>query len=179
MISVVIIGSGNVAKHLIHAFSKIDNINLKQVYARKLGDESLMKSNIPITNDLSLLVDADITIIAVSDDAIADISCDIDGPVASTIRSSTIADPFYGYDPQTQSETTFDDKNAITVMAVDNLPCELPKDASEDFGNEMLSKIIPSLLISDDEQIIANATICKAGDLTPNFEYLRNYVNGN
>ena len=77
MISVVIIGSGNVAKHLIHAFSKIDNINLKQVYARKLGDESLMKSNIPITNDLSLLVDADITIIAVSDDAIADISCDI------------------------------------------------------------------------------------------------------
>ena len=77
MISVVIIGSGNVAKHLIHAFSKIDNINLKQVYARKLGDEALMKSNIPITNDLSLLVDADITIIAVSDDAIADISCDI------------------------------------------------------------------------------------------------------
>jgi len=77
MISVVIIGSGNVAKHLIHAFSKIDNINLKQVYARKLGDESLMKSNIPITNDLSFLVDADITIIAVSDDAIADISCDI------------------------------------------------------------------------------------------------------
>ena len=63
MISVVIIGSGNVAKHLIHAFSKIDNINLKQVYARKLGDEALMKSNIPITNDLSLLVDADITII--------------------------------------------------------------------------------------------------------------------
>ena len=64
-------------------------------------------------------------------------------------------------------------------MAVDNLPCELPKDASENFGNEMLAKIIPSLLISDDEQIIANATICKAGDLTPNFEYLRNYVNGN
>ena len=77
MISVVIIGSGNVAKHLIHAFSKIDNINLKQVYARKLGDEALMKSNIPITNDLSLLVDADITIIAVSDDAIAAISCNI------------------------------------------------------------------------------------------------------
>ena len=64
-------------------------------------------------------------------------------------------------------------------MAVDNLPCELPKDASEDFGNEMLAKIIPSLLISDDEHIIANATICKAGDLTQNFEYLRNYVNGN
>ena len=77
MISVVIIGSGNVAKHLIHAFSKIDNINLKQVYARKLGDEALMKSNIPITNDLSLLVDADITIIAVSDDAVAAISCNI------------------------------------------------------------------------------------------------------
>ena len=64
-------------------------------------------------------------------------------------------------------------------MAVDNLPCELPKDASEDFGNEMMYKILPSLIISDDEQIITNATICKAGDLTQNFEYLRNYVNGN
>jgi hypothetical protein len=64
-------------------------------------------------------------------------------------------------------------------MAVNNLPCELPKDASEDFGNEMLEKILPSLINGDNQQIIANATICKDGDLTPNFEYLRDYVNGN
>ena len=110
---------------------------------------------------------------------VADVSCDINGPVASTIKPSTIANPIYGYDKQSEQEIDFRNEGAIAVMAVDNLPCELPKDASEDFGNEMLAKIIPSLLISDDEQIIANATICKVGDLTPNFEYLRNYVNGN
>ena len=110
---------------------------------------------------------------------VADISCDIDGPVASTIQPSTIADPIYGYNPQTESEDDFAKSDVIAVMAVDNLPCELPKDASEDFGNEMLEKILPSLIMSDDEQIIENATICKNGDLTPNFEYLRNYVNGN
>ncbi|MBP92654.1 MAG: alanine dehydrogenase, partial [Flavobacteriaceae bacterium] len=57
---------------------------------------------------------------------VADISCDVDGPVASTLRASTIADPFYGYDAQTEREVAFNAKNAITVMAVDNLPCELP-----------------------------------------------------
>jgi alanine dehydrogenase len=110
---------------------------------------------------------------------VADVSCDINGPVACTIRPSTIANPIYGYDKQTEQEVDFRNEAAIAVMSVDNLPCELPKDASEDFGNEMLNKIIPYLISNDDEQIIANATICKAGDLTPNFEYLRNYVNGN
>jgi len=110
---------------------------------------------------------------------VADVSCDINGPVACTIKPSTISNPIYGYDKQTEQEVDFRNEDAIAVMAVDNLPCELPKDASEDFGNEMMYKILPSLIVSDDEQIIANATICKAGDLTPNFEYLRNYVNGN
>jgi alanine dehydrogenase len=110
---------------------------------------------------------------------VADVSCDIDGPVACTVRPSTIANPIYGYDKKTEQEVDFNNEDAIAVMAVDNLPGELPKDASDDFGNELLEKILPSLIISDDEQIIANATICKDGDLTPNFEYLRNYVNGN
>jgi saccharopine dehydrogenase (NAD+, L-lysine-forming) len=110
---------------------------------------------------------------------VADVSCDINGPVACTIKPSTIVDPIYGYDKQTGQEVDFSNEDAIAVMAVDNLPCELPKDASEDFGNELLEKILPSLIISDDDQIIENATICKNGDLTPNFEYLRNYVNGN
>ena len=109
---------------------------------------------------------------------VADVSCDINGPIACTIKPSTISNPIYGYDKQTEQEVDFEIEDAIAVMAVDNLPCELPKDASEDFGNEMLDKIIPSLIISDDEQIIANATMCKAGYLTPNFEYLSNYANG-
>ena len=109
---------------------------------------------------------------------VADISCDIDGPVASTIRPSTLNNPIYGYNPETEAEDNFIKNGVVAVMAVDNLPCELPKDASEYFGNEMLEKIFPILINGDNEQIIANATICKNGDLTPNFEYLRDYVNG-
>ena len=108
---------------------------------------------------------------------ISDISCDIDGPVASTLRPSTIADPIYGYNPITESEVSFDDANGITVMAVDNLPCELPKDASADFGREFIDKILPHL-IDDKENVIARATICKDGKLTPPYKYLRDYVDG-
>jgi alanine dehydrogenase len=108
---------------------------------------------------------------------VADISCDINGPVACTIKPSTIANPIYGYNKYSEQEVDFRAEDSIAVMAVDNLPCELPKDASEDFSNEMVDKILPSLLNGDDDQIIFNATICKEGDLTPNFEYLRNYVN--
>lgn len=108
---------------------------------------------------------------------IGDISCDIDGPVASTLRPSTIADPIYGYDTANESETNFDNKNVITVMAVDNLPCELPKDASSDFGREFIDNILPHL-INDSENVIKRATICANGDLTPDHEFLRNYVDG-
>ena len=80
---------------------------------------------------------------------VADISCDIDGPVASTIRPSTIADPFYGYDPQTEKKLLLMQKDAITVMAVDNLPCELPKDASEGFGDTFLEHVIPAFFNND------------------------------
>lgn len=110
---------------------------------------------------------------------IADISCDIDGPVASTIRSSTIEDPVYGYNRFTESEDDYDIDDAITVMAVDNLPCELPKDSSEDFGTQMIKNVFPLLLIEDRDRIIDNATICNGGDLTLEFEYLRNYIQKN
>ena len=110
---------------------------------------------------------------------IADISCDIDGPVASTIRPSTIENPIYGYNPKTEQEDAFDKENVISVMAVDNLPCELPKDASEDFGNEMIKHILPALLGYDQDDLINRASICKNGDLNTPYEYLRAYVNGN
>ena len=110
---------------------------------------------------------------------IADISCDIDGPIASTIRPSTIDNPIYGYNPKTEKEDVFDKEGVITVMAVDNLPCELPKDASEDFGNQMIKDIFPVLLGNDKNDIINRATICKSGDLNTPFEYLRDYVDGN
>ena len=109
---------------------------------------------------------------------VADISCDIDGPVASTIRPSTIEDPIYGYDPITEKETDFRNENAIAVMAVDNLPCELPRDASRDFGNEIISSVIPEIMKGDPRGIIRNATITEAGKLTPTYSYLQDYVDG-
>ncbi|WP_028283669.1 NAD(P)-dependent oxidoreductase [Olleya marilimosa] len=109
---------------------------------------------------------------------IADISCDIDGPVASTIRPSTIADPFYGYNPKTEKEVAFDDKDAITVMAVDNLPCELPKDASEGFGEMFLKHVIPAFFNNDADGILKRAKITENGKLTKRFSYLQNYVDG-
>ena len=63
-------------------------------------------------------------------------------------------------------------------MAVDNLPGELPRDASVDFGNMLLRKVIPSLVDYDREGIIRRATILKEGQLTTDFKYLRNYLNG-
>ncbi len=109
---------------------------------------------------------------------IADISCDIDGPVASTIRPSTIANPFYGYNPQTESEVAFDAQGAITVMAVDNLPCELPKDASEGFGEMFAEHVIPAFYNGDVDGILERARMTKNGKLTPRYKYLEDFVKG-
>ncbi len=109
---------------------------------------------------------------------VADISCDIDGPVASTIRPSTISDPIYGYNPQTETEDDFRKEGVITVMAVDNLPCELPKDASTDFGREFIKYILPQLLNGDKNGVLERATIAQNGSLTSRYAYLTDYVKG-
>lgn len=110
---------------------------------------------------------------------VADISCDVDGPVASTLRASTIADPFYGYDAKTESEVAFNTKGAITVMAVDNLPCELPKDASEGFGDSFLEHVIPAFFNEDKDRVLERAQMTtKDGKLTARFSYLQDFVDG-
>ncbi|WP_211224634.1 NAD(P)-dependent oxidoreductase [Salinimicrobium xinjiangense] len=109
---------------------------------------------------------------------IADISCDIAGPVASTIRPSTIAEPFYGYEPQEKREVDFREKESILVMAVDNLPCELPKDASEGFGEMFLENVLPAFFNGDRNGILERARMTKNGKLTARFEYLSDYVKG-
>ena len=109
---------------------------------------------------------------------IVDISCDVDGPIASTIRTSSITDPIYGYNPVTESVDVFNKEEVISVVAIDNLPCELPKDASEDFGHEMIKHVLPCILGEDVDEVIARATICEKGKLTENYSYLQNYVNG-
>jgi alanine dehydrogenase len=110
---------------------------------------------------------------------VADISCDIDGPVACTIRPSKIADPIYGYDPISETEVDFTANGAIAVMAVDNLPCELPLDASEDFGNELMRHVLPALLKEDPDNMIARASETTTdGQLTEYYSYLQDYVDG-
>jgi alanine dehydrogenase len=108
--------------------------------------------------------------------AVADISCDIGGPVDSTLRASTIADPLYGYEKATGKECPVGTAGSITVMAVDNLPCELPRDSSKSFGRDLLSHVLPHLVGNDAEGMIARATIAKDGKLTEAYSYLADYA---
>ncbi|WP_405410308.1 NAD(P)-dependent oxidoreductase [Maribacter sp. Asnod1-A12] len=109
---------------------------------------------------------------------VADISCDIDGPVASTIKPSTIADPIYGYHPGSKSEIDFKNSDAIAVMAVDNLPCELPRDASEGFGEAFIKNVIPAFFNKDKDGVLERARMTKNGKLTERYAYLQDYVDG-
>lgn len=109
---------------------------------------------------------------------VADVSCDIDGPVASTIRPSTIAKPVYGYNPKTEKETDYKNKSAIAVMAVDNLPCELPRDASEGFGEAFLKNVIPAFFNDDKDGVLQRARMTQNGKLTERYAYLQDYVDG-
>lgn len=110
---------------------------------------------------------------------IADITCDIEGSIPSTKRASSIDDPVYDYNPQTgETETAFSSEKNLQVMAVDNLPCELPKDASIDFGNNLIGKVLPHLLGSDSDGVIRRATITENGKLTERFMYLSDYLSG-
>lgn len=108
---------------------------------------------------------------------VADITCDIEGSIPSTKQPSTIEDPVYDYDPtQDKLAPAFSDEGNISVMAVDNLPCELPRDASEDFGSQLIKNVIPHLLGDDDHGVIKGATITQDGSLTSKFAYLKNYA---
>ncbi len=107
---------------------------------------------------------------------IADISCDVNGSVESTTRTTSIADPFFGYNPMTENEGAAFHEGNITVMSVDNLPGEASRSASVDFGKTLIGKILPSLFEEDKEEIIQRATIVKNGKLTPQFAYLQNFA---
>ncbi len=108
---------------------------------------------------------------------IADITCDIDGSVPINTGSSTIAEPVYGINRKTLEQVApyQPDRDIIDVMAVDNLPNELPRDASQYFGLHFEKYILEELL-SEHSEIIERATICRDGKLTPRYEYLSDYA---
>jgi saccharopine dehydrogenase (NAD+, L-lysine forming) len=108
---------------------------------------------------------------------IADITCDVNGSVPTTIRSSSVSEPVYDLDPKSfEEKTAFSSLDNITVMAIDNLPCELPRDASVDFGNQLMKHVIPELMLEQSD-LLDRATIVKEGRLTSDFQYLDDYVN--
>lgn len=108
---------------------------------------------------------------------IADVTCDIEGSIPATKKPSTIVDPIYDYNPAADSvEPPLSNPDYVTVMAVDNLPCELPRSASEEFGRDLIDKIIPALVIADKDGVLKRASITKGGKLTENFLYLSDYA---
>lgn len=108
---------------------------------------------------------------------IADITCDIapEASIPCTLKASTITNPYFGYEPKESKLIEPFSENAIDVMAIDNLPNELPRDASEDFGNMLMSRVIPKILAGN-HPAITNATIVEKGVLTNAFEYLKSYA---
>lgn len=108
---------------------------------------------------------------------IADISCDIGHPIPTTLRSSTIAEPIYGFDRAQSCEGDYKNMENIAVMAVDNLPASLPKDASDGFGQMFLEHVIPAFFDGDKNGILKRAQITEKGKLTERFSYLQDFVN--
>lgn len=109
---------------------------------------------------------------------VADVSCDVNGPIACTLKASTIAEPLFGYLPSEHKEVDVFHPAAIVVMSVDNLPCELPKDASEGFGEMFMKHVVPAFFNDDQDGILQRAKITENGKLTERFKYLQEYVDG-
>ncbi|MFT6150155.1 MAG: alanine dehydrogenase [Saprospiraceae bacterium] len=110
---------------------------------------------------------------------IADVTCDI-APVASipsTLYATTIEKPVFGYNSETEAAEEPYQLNTIDMMTVDNLPNELPRDASNHFGEQFINSVLEELMDKENSDVMRNARITRNGDLTPKFEYLRDYLN--
>ena len=106
---------------------------------------------------------------------VADISCDINGAAPCTVRPSTIAEPYYDLSPYTGlEEEAFTDVKNISVMAVDNLPCEMPGEASKHFGEHLIEHFLPDYFTSG--PVSNRAIMAKNGQLTQGFQYLEEWV---
>lgn len=107
---------------------------------------------------------------------IADVSCDIEGSVPITKQHTLPEDPVYGIDPQQQSITAPYQPSTIDIMAISNLPNQLPKDASHDFGEVMKQTILPAYLEDPEQHMFKDATITRNGDLTEPYQYLTSFL---
>ena len=107
---------------------------------------------------------------------IADVTCDIGGSIPTTFRSTTIPNPIYDVDRKTGNELSpFATQTSISVMAIDNLPCELPRESSFEFGKQLIKWVVPALL-EQNAPILERATIAREGDLTLEYMYLSDFI---
>ena len=106
---------------------------------------------------------------------IADITDDEDGSVPINLGDQTIEEPVYGVDRESFQKTQPYLKNSIDVMAVGNLPNELPRDASRYFGEQLIKYILDDL-VKGGSPVIERATIASNGKLTSHYEYLQDYA---
>jgi hypothetical protein len=109
---------------------------------------------------------------------IADITCDVQGSVPITMEATNIYNPTFGWSKSEQKQVAPFGEDTIDIMAVTNLPTELPKNASEEFGSLLLEHILPLVARRDKQSILKRATITCNGKLTKNYQYLTNFVNG-
>lgn len=106
---------------------------------------------------------------------IADITDDAHGSIPANLGDATIEDPVYGVDKNSFEKTAPYLKSSVDIMAVGNLPNELPKDASRYFG-EQLIKYIMLPLIEGNSEIIDKATIVKNGKITKPYDYMSDFA---
>lgn len=108
---------------------------------------------------------------------IADITDDPDGSVPINLGDQAMEEPVYGVDRISLEKTEPYLPGSIDIMAVGNLPNELPRDASRYFGEQLIKYILDDL-INHNSSIIQRATITENGKLSGNFNYLRDYSEG-
>jgi hypothetical protein len=108
---------------------------------------------------------------------IADVTDDTNGSIPINLGDQTIENPVYGVDKNTFQKTAPFLQSSIDVIAVGNLPNELPRDASRYFGQQLI-KYVFSDLLKGGSTVITNATIVGDGVLTPPYTYLADYAAG-
>ena len=105
---------------------------------------------------------------------IGDITCDINGSIPTTLKSTSIENPYFYFNKKTYNEIKKSNE-ALAIMAVDNLPSELPRDSSEEFGDGVVKEVLPYIIKEDDDRI-HNATITQNGNFLSKYSYLKNYI---
>jgi len=152
-------------KSIFQPYTEVSDVMINGIYWDNNAPAFFTKEDMQ-KNDFSIKV-------------IADVTCDI-APISSipsTIKASTIADPIFGYDPLTGAETSPYANHVIDMMTIDNLPNELPRDASEAFGQQFLDSILQELIMPEKSEMLLRASVAMNGDLGPHYEYLRDYLN--